>query len=64
MAAMFYNLKKYRICVEKIMTAIPLLKPTIKERGIYFNNVPKRNAPIANMIIAAINVAMVTMPYF
>jgi len=33
------------ICVEKITRAIPLVKPTTKECGKYFNKDPRRNMP-------------------
>ena len=49
--------KKSLICVEKIVSAIPAVKPTTTGYGINFTTVPSRNRPIRINIIPAISVA-------
>ena len=57
--------KKSLICEEKIMSAIPLVKPTMSEYGMYFSKFPSRANPKPIMIKPAIKVAMVnpSVPY-
>ncbi len=46
-----FNPKASFICVEKITTAIPLVKPTIRGCGKNFNSEPNLSQPIKTKMI-------------
>ena len=60
------NPKRSLICAEKMITAMPVVKPTMRVWGKYFSRTPKRRKPMSMRRTPAMNVATVSpsMPYF
>ena len=58
--------KKSFTCEERMITAIPEVKPSTKVCGKNFNRLPKRRSPMATISTPAMSVAMVSpsTPYF